>query len=101
MTDKDTIKFMISLYCKKHHKYPFEECTVCQELYNYASKRVDICPYDRDKVTCSTCKTHCYKTNMQKKIKTVMRYSGPRMILYKPFTAVSHLIKIIKAKNNK
>ena len=34
------------------------------------------------KTFCSNCKVHCYKPEMRKKIRAVMRFSGPRMIFY-------------------
>ena len=49
-------------------------------------------PFMETKTFCSNCKVHCYKPDMRDKIKAVMRYSGPRMILHHPVAAVRHLI---------
>ncbi|MCW4054926.1 MAG: nitrous oxide-stimulated promoter family protein [Candidatus Bathyarchaeota archaeon] len=35
---------------------------------------------------------HCYKPKMREKVKTVMRYSGSRMLLYKQLLTIHHLI---------
>ena len=45
------------------------------------------------KTFCSKCKVHCYKPDMQKKIKEVMRFSGPRMLFYHPVLALRHFIE--------
>ena len=63
-------------------------------LVNYALKRIEKCPMMKDKTFCSQCHIHCYEKNMQKQIKKVMRYSGPRMIFYHPLLALRHALKI-------
>jgi len=35
---------------------------------------------------------HCYAPEMREKIKEVMRYAGPRMLLSHPILAIAHLI---------
>ena len=47
---------------------------------------------------CSNCKVHCYKPEMREKIREVMRFSGPRMILYHPIMAIRHVIESRKEK---
>ena len=90
--EKRMIKEMISLYCcKKHHSRHL--CTECNELLNYANMRIDKCPFMGTKTFCSKCKVHCYKPDMQKKIKEVMRFSGPRMLFYHPVLALRHFIE--------
>ena len=90
--EKRMIKEMISLYCcKKHHSRHL--CTECNELLNYANMRIDKCPFMETKTLCSKCKVHCYKPDMQKKIKEVMRSSGPRMLFYHPVLALRHFIE--------
>ncbi|MBG0765596.1 MAG: nitrous oxide-stimulated promoter family protein, partial [Tissierellales bacterium] len=41
------------------------------------------------------CSIHCYEKNVQKKVKEIMRYSGPRIIFYHPITSLKHLISSI------
>ena len=90
--EKQMIKEMISLYCRKNH-HSKQLCTDCNELLNYANMRIDKCPFMETKTFCSKCKVHCYKPDMQKKIKQVMRFSGPRMLFYHPILALRHLIE--------
>lgn len=51
------------------------------------------CPYSDDKPFYSNCKIHCYKPEMREKIRRVMRYSGPRIVLDHPVLATRHLIE--------
>ena len=81
---------MIHLYCrKKHHKKGL--CKDCSELYAYAKSRVEKCPFVETKTFCSQCKVHCYKMNMRNKIRSVMKFSGPRMLFYHPQMTLKHL----------
>ena len=50
-------------------------------------------PLRREQATCRLCKVHCYRTDMRLKMKEIMRYSGPRMILYHPVIAIRHLVR--------
>lgn len=94
--EQNTVKAMIRLYCNRHHKNGIPLCRECAELSNYAMKRLENCPYGIEKPACSKCSTHCYTPEMRKKIRIVMRYSGPRMIIHHPLMAINHLIRLLK-----
>ena len=96
--EKETVSFMIKLYCKKNHGGKHELCPACAELHEYAMLRSDKCPFMETKTFCSNCKVHCYKADMREQIRTVMRFSGPRMILYHPIMAIRHVIESKKEK---
>ncbi len=83
---------MILLYCRKNHKGKAHPCEECAELTAYASERSARCPFMENKTFCSNCKVHCYNPEMRQKIRTVMRFSGPRMLLYHPGMAIGQLI---------
>ena len=97
------VEEMIRLYCRKNHKIQYREtgamCPVCQQLSDYAKLRSQKCPFMEEKTFCANCKVHCYKPEMREQIRKVMRFSGPRMLLYHPVLAVWHLICSIKEKN--
>lgn len=93
-----TVELMIRVYCKNKHKTKGVLCEECQSLLDYAKLRREKCPFGDEKTFCSNCKIHCYKKDMKEKIKQVMRYSGPRMMLYHPIVAMSHLAQTIKYK---
>ncbi len=64
----------------------------CAPLRDYALERLDKCPFQEGKTTCAKCRVHCYKPEMREKVRTVMRYSGPRMLYRHPVLAVMHLV---------
>lgn len=88
--EKRTIELMINIYCKKKHKNK-ELCDECKELLEYANKRLSYCKFGEEKTTCGKCPIHCYKKDMKEKIKKVMRFSGPRLIIYNPIELIRHL----------
>ncbi len=90
--EKNTVKTMIKIYCKAHHGGNKELCSQCHEFLEYAKMRLDKCPYQEKKSTCAKCLTHCYNESMRMKVKTVMRYSGPRMLARHPILAFLHII---------
>lgn len=91
--EKKVIELMIKLYCqKKHGKNRGELCKDCTELLDYAQKRLTYCKFQNDKTTCGRCKIHCYKKDMRMKIKDVMRFSGPRILIYRPIEFIRHLL---------
>lgn len=84
---------MIKLYCcKKHPVEHFSElCPECAQLLEYAQSRLARCPHGNAKPSCRSCRIHCYQPAHRQRIAAVMRYSGPRMLLYHPLTALRHL----------
>lgn len=91
--EHETIKKMIFLYCRENHK-PVDQglCAECSSLQDYSLERLRRCPFGENKSTCAKCTIHCYRPAMREKIRQVMRYAGPRMILHHPFLAVMHLL---------
>ena len=105
---------MIQIYCRAHHasenrdsivagskkrrsNYRCEYlCDECADLLEYAQKRITECPYSKNKPFCSRCKIHCYNDGMRRRIRAVMRYSGPRMLLYSPRLVVKHFLDGMK-----
>jgi len=89
--EKETIKKMIEIYCrKKHGSDKGILCRECSELLDYAYKRLELCPFKDNKPSCKKCPIHCYREEKRKKIKEIMRFSGPRMLLYSPLEWLKH-----------
>ena len=86
-----TVAVMIALYCRRWHGGRVL-CADCQGLLDYARERLQKCPFQEGKTTCALCAVHCYRTELREKIRTVMRYSGPRMLTRHPVLAVFHLL---------
>ena len=89
--EKQLVSQMIALYCKKNHGGK-TLCPDCAALDAYARQRSDKCPFMETKTFCSNCAVHCYRPDMREKIRLVMRFSGPLMILYHPILAIRHVI---------
>lgn len=82
---------MIQDYCRGIHAQS-ELCPECRELNDYALERLRACPFGEGKTVCSRCPVHCYKPDMRRRIRVVMRYSGPRMMYRHPLRAVRYLL---------
>ena len=90
--EKKTVKIMIEIYCRKKHKHKDGLCDECTELLEYAHKRLSFCKFGENKSTCGKCPIHCYKKDMKAKIKDVMKFSGPRLIIYNPLELIRHAL---------
>ena len=90
--EKHTVSLMIQLYCRRKEGNR-TLCEECIQLEEYAHKRLSACKYGEQKTSCKKCSTHCYRKDMREKIREVMRFSGPRMMLYHPLEAVRHLFE--------
>jgi hypothetical protein len=86
-----TIEAMSRMYCRHHHGGP-ELCAECSELHDYARRRLERCVFGDAKPTCANCTVHCYKPDMRERVRVMMRWAGPRMLLRHPVIAVLHLI---------
>ena len=88
-----TIQLMVKLYCHNHHhRAAGSLCADCQELIDYALLRLEKCPFQENKSTCAHCAVHCYQRSMRERVRVVMRWAGPRMLLHHPILAVLHLL---------
>lgn len=93
--EAETVRTMIKMYCNGNHSSNNSMCNDCLDLVSYAESRALNCKFGNKKPVCGKCKVHCYKQNMREKIKTVMRYSGPRMICKHPIMLARHAIDLI------
>lgn len=91
--EKKVVELMIRIYCRKKEKNA-ALCSDCEELLRYALARLDRCPFGEKKSSCKKCTVHCYKPAMRERMRLVMRFSGPRMMLYAPWEALRHLLNL-------
>ncbi|OGS42331.1 MAG: hypothetical protein A3K67_08010 [Euryarchaeota archaeon RBG_16_62_10] len=89
--ERKTVAAMVRVYCRGVHGSRRGLCGGCEELLGYAFHRLDRCPLMADKPTCAKCTVHCYEKGMRERIRTVMRYSGPRMLYSHPVLAIRHI----------
>lgn len=96
------VEEMIRLYCRKNIRKKKDRKGRCVLpvffLSDYAKQRSQKCPFMEEKTFCANCKVHCYKPEMREQIRQVMRFSGPRMLLYHPVLAIWHLVCSNKEK---
>lgn len=90
--EAQTVEIMIRRFCRDHHGGKATPCEECRELLAYAHKRLHHCPFQEHKTTCGKCPVHCYTPGNRDRIRAVMRYAGPRMLLTHPVLAILHLV---------
>lgn len=90
--EKITVETMIHMYCHAKHGSNGELCKSCSRLSRYAVTKYEKCPFGAIKPECSICPIHCYRPEEKNKIKSVMKYAGPRMIIKHPVMAIDHLV---------
>jgi hypothetical protein len=89
--EQETVAAMIRIYCEGQHGAAAALCPECESLRQYALGRLERCPFGEDKPVCAKCRIHCYKPAMRERIKAVMAYAGPKMMLRHPLLALGHL----------
>jgi hypothetical protein len=82
--EKHTIAAMVEIYCRNRHGRGKDLCAECGQLFEYAVQRIDKCQFKENKPACAKCAIHCYKPQMRERIREVMRFAGPRMLLSHP-----------------
>ncbi len=90
--ERKTIRHMIGIHCRGRHHPHRALCPECEELLDYAMHCIDRCPYREDKPACAKCPIHCHKPDMREKIREVMRYAGPHMMIRHPLLTVLHYV---------
>lgn len=88
--EKRVVEQMIHLYCK-YYEGNDTLCASCQELLQYARERLSRCPFGDKKSTCRKCSIHCYKPDLRERMRGVMRFAGPRMLMHYPIDAIKHM----------
>ena len=105
--EQQIIGLMVRVYCRgKHKKGTCQKnehglCEECQNLLDYAMVRTQKCPFMATKTFCSACKVHCYTPAMREKVREVMQYAGPRMMLYHPIIAWKHCFVTLRENYKK
>ena len=85
-----TMQAMVRCYCRAHHTAGSALCGECQDLLDYAARRLERCRFGGDKPTCVRCPVHCYQRQWREQTKTVMRYAGPRLLWRHPILSLRH-----------
>lgn len=96
--EKKTLLAMLRIYCRTKHGMSAELCPECQNLLAYAEERIDKCPFLPEKPSCAKCTVHCYTPGRREEMRSVMRYSGPRMPLRHPLLTLLHSLDEARIK---
>ena len=89
--EKATITLMVRLYCERKLKLR-EVPPEYEELIRYAHHRLDHCRHGEHKPACKRCPIHCYGREKRQQIRAIMRWCGPRMLIYAPIAAIRHMM---------
>ena len=110
--EKKVVALMIRMYCRRHcrqqgrtaitdrtdtRQNTRQICPECAALLDYAHRRLDSCRFGNGKPSCRKCPVHCYRADMRERIRTVMRWAGPRMIFRHPIAATRHLLRELRS----
>ena len=121
--EKKVVALMIRMYCRRHCRQQGRTaitdrtdrtgdtnqadnssrtatsplCPECAALLDYALRRLDSCRFGNGKPSCRKCPVHCYRADMRERIRTVMRWAGPRMIFHHPLAATRHLLRELRS----
>lgn len=92
---------MLGIYCAGIHREKDGLCPDCDKLLQYALQRLTRCPFGEEKPTCEKCPVHCYRPEMRRRIREVMKYSGPRMLRGHPAMALQHVMRGLVHRTNR
>ena len=90
--ERRVVELMVRLWCRRKEGNA-GLCPECETLIAYASARLERCPHGERKPTCRKCPIHCYAPLQRERIRAVMRWAGPRMLLYHPLEALRHAVR--------
>jgi hypothetical protein len=90
--EEKTLGAMLRIFCSHKHGGGKELCEACSELWEYALARLHRCRFGGEKPTCARCPVHCYKPAMRERIREVMRFAGPKMLLRHPVLTFFHFL---------
>ena len=100
--EKRTISNMVAIYCAGNHDASARTetsfageplCPACKAIDDYCVLRTERCRPMAPPPRREESGNHCYAPAQREQIRAIMRYAGPRMILYHPVAAIRHLLK--------
>lgn len=98
--DRKTIEAIGAIYCKAHHGKEAQKaatsspklCPQCSEVVEYAMARTKRCPNNHEG-NCADCEIHCFNGSMREKVRAMMAYAAPRMLVKHPIMTIRYLQK--------
>ena len=90
--EERTLEAMLLLYCRGHHEPQGALCDDCRELLLYTKARLERCLFHERKPTCARCPVPCYRPTSRQRVRDIMRYAGPRMVVRHPLLTLLHWV---------
>lgn len=72
-------------------------CPECAKVIAYAMARTEKCPNNHEG-NCKDCVIHCYNGEMRDRVKAMMAYAAPRMLVHHPVMTARYLRKKFKGR---
>ncbi len=94
--EKDTLQKMVTLYCRHRLKVKYIPESY-EQLIAYAFRQLERCRWGAKKPNCHQCKVHCYAPDKRRQVREIMKWAGPRMIIYAPMKAMRYLINSMRS----
>ncbi len=102
--DRQTLEAIGFIYCRAHHLDEPKDaqglCPSCREAIEGTLLKTLQCPYNHAG-NCQDCTIHCQRGESQARIKTIMAYAAPRMLLRHPVMTARYLGKKLRPSPSK
>ena len=98
--DRRTLEAMARIYCRAHHDGEQDAaglCPTCRETVDATLARTVACPFGHE-LNCQDCEIHCQHGDAQARIKEIMAYAAPRMLLRHPLMTAEYLRKKLNSR---
>lgn len=89
--EKETLLAMTLIYCRAVHGAKKGLCADCSATVEYAGQKIVKCTWGKKKPVCAQCPIHCFEPDMRQRIREIMRFTGPRMLLRHPIMTLFHI----------
>ena len=97
--DRATVEAIGRIYCKRYHREASKDvsglCESCRRAVDLTVDRAQACPNNHEE-NCEDCAIKCQRGDDQKRIKEIMRYSAPRMLVRHPLMTIEYLRKKLR-----
>ncbi len=97
--DRRTLQAIGRIYCQGNHAERGKDvagmCSECGAAIEQTLARAEACPHGHEG-NCQDCATPCQRGEAQERIKAIMRYAAPRMLVRHPLMTLEYLRKKVR-----
>lgn len=98
--DRRTLEAIGQIYCSGNHASAAKDsggmCSSCRDAIEGTLARTASCPNGHDS-NCQDCPIKCQRGDARARIRTIMAYAAPRMMLKHPIMTCEYLYKKLRA----